>query len=538
MINYKYYGIFREAYTKKLDKKYAKNQSQFYKDIKSYPYHVMIDIADMPWKTADSNIIKYKLAKENCYERCQYATYAALKQNESKGNTRIKDAELAEEVNNLAHNSISHITTVVNNDDRIYYDAKSHYVALLGTYNAEKNIAYHIHTRLKRRKKPFDVDIEKYRHGDIELTDEQMSMLEAVKNNRICMLNGAAGSGKSQTLNAILDMLDDCNKSYTCMAHTGIASKIMRSYTNRPASTIYGFLSGENNNVDYIIIDEISMVDVQLFSNLLMAIGTKPNLIFIGDSAQLASISCGSLIGDITSYSAIPYVNLTKIFRYNTSGIVTIATDIRCGVSDNLTTQYDDYVFIPTGPEPINQVVGVYDDLIKQGYTMDDILVLCPFNVGVGSNEINRRISDKYNANPPVRANSNIKIGDKVINIKNKYEDGELVANGDVGYLRAKEDRKYLVDFDFGSYWIDSLMNLKHAYSISIHKSQGGSAKIVVVLIDKSHGFMLSRNLLYTAITRARDKLYIIGDLDAIKNGLKVIEQDKRNTWLGDLLDD
>lgn len=535
MINYKYYGIFGESYTKKLDKKYAKNPSQFYKDIKSCPYHVMIDIAEIPWKTADSNIIKYKLAEEDCYERCQYATYAALKQNESKGNTRIKDAELAEEVNTLAHNSIRHITTVVNNDDKIYYDAKSHYVALVGTYNAEKNIAYHIHTRLKRRKKPLDVDIEKYRHGDIELTDEQMSMLEAVKNNRICMLNGCAGSGKSATLNAVLDMLDDCNKTYACMAPTGIASKIMRSYTNRPASTIHMFLTA-SWSPDYIIVDEISMVAVHLLSRLLDAIGTKPNLIFIGDSAQLASISCGSLLRDITSYSAVPRVNLTKIFRYNTSGIVTIATDTRYGISDNLTKQYDDYMFIPTGSEPINQVVNVYDDLIKQGYTMDDILVLCPFNKHIGSDEINRQISDKYNTNPPVRANSNIKIDDKVINIKNKYDDGELIANGDMGWLRAKEDKKYLVDFDFGSYWIDSLMNLKQAYSISVHKSQGSSAKIVVVLIDKSHGFMLSRNLLYTAITRARDKLYIIGDLDAIKNGLNVIEQDKRNTWLGEML--
>lgn len=535
MINYKYYGIFGESYTKNLDKKYAKNQGQFYKDIKSCPYHVMIDIAEIPWKIADSNIIKYKLAGEDCYERCQYATYAALKQNESKGNTRIKDADLAEEVNNLAHNSIRHITTVVNNDDKIYYDAKSHYVALASTYNAEKNIAYHIHTRLKRRKKPLDADIEKYRHGDIELTDEQMSMLEAVKNNRICMLNGAAGAGKTSTTNAILDMLDDCNKSYACMAFTGIASKQLNLATNRPSSTIHMFLTNPWQP-DYVLIDEISTVSVHLLSRLLDAIGTKPNLIFIGDSAQLASISCGSLLRDITSYSAVPRVNLTKIFRYNTSGIVTIATDTRYGISNNLTKQYDDYVFIPTGSEPINQVVNVYDDLIKQGYTMDDILVLSPFNVGVGSNEINRRISDKYNAKKPINRYTNMKIGDKVINIKNQYGKNDLIANGEMGYLKRVSKSGCLVDFDFGERWIYSLENIKQAYSISVHKSQGSSAKIVIVLIDKSHGFMLSRNLLYTAITRARDKLYIIGDLDAIKNGLNVIEQDKRNTWLRDLL--
>lgn len=535
MINYKYYGIFGESYTKKLDKKYAKNPGQFYKDIKLCPYHVMIDIADTPWKTADSNIIKYKLAEEDCYERCQYATYAALKQNESKGNTRIKDAELAEEVNNLVHNSISHIAAVVNNDDKIYYDAKSHYVALLSTYNAEKNIAYHIHTRLKRRKKPLDVDIEKYRHGDIELTDEQTSMLKAVKNNRICMLNGCAGSGKSQTLNAVLDMLDDCNKSYACMAPTGIASKIMRSYTNRLASTIHMFLTA-SWSPDYIIVDEISMVAVHLLSHLLDAIGTKPNLIFIGDSAQLASISCGSLLRDITSYSAVPRVNLTKIFRYNTSGIVTIATDTRYGISDNLTTQYDDYVFIPAGSEPINQVVNVYDDLIKQGYTMDDIAILCPFKKRNGTREINEILSEKYNKNPTITPKSVLKIGDKVINIKNDYSDGELLANGDIGYLLSYKPDEILVKFDFGVRKIQSLQRIEQAAALTIHKCQGSSFKVVILYVDKPHEFFLTSNLLYTAVTRAREKLIVIGDLDSIKTSLTVSDNDKRNTWLSDLL--
>lgn len=873
MINYKYYGIFGESYIKKLDKKYAKNQGQFYKDIKSCPYHVMIDIAEIPWKIADSNIIKYKLAEEDCYERCQYATYAALKQNESKGNTRIKDAELAEEVNNLAHNSIRHITTVVNNDDKIYYDAKSHYVALVGTYNSEKNIAYHIHTRLKRRKKPLDVDIEKYRHGDIELTDEQMSMLEAVKNNRICMLNGAAGCvdcdtefftgyrwkriadyevgdkvlqynddgtaelveplayikkstdylwhfetkygvnqtlcdehnivywspkkakheckisdiindqlhkksgwdgrfrttfaysgsgidltdeqirvmcavicdgsfyskateqdksyyrcrfhvkkerkherlrllfsqaniewkevksaaegyvdfyinapmrtkqfddywyncsqhqlqvicdeimfwdghtnttkagtvrnrfsttiketadflqfafsacsqratisvndrsgqqyftcgkwytrksaeynvvttnrieagiccdgrpnhirtmpeqvpttdgykycftvpshmlvlrrkdcifitgncGKTSTTNAVLDMLDDANKSYACMAFTGIASKQLNLATNRPSSTIHMFLTNPWQP-DYVIIDEISTVSIHLLSRLLDAIGTKPNLIFIGDSAQLASISCGSLLRDIISYSAVPRVNLTKIFRYNTSGIVTIATDTRYGISDNLTKQYDDYMFIPTGSEPINQVVNVYDDLIKQGYTMDDVAILCPFKKRNGTREINEILSEKYNKNPTITPKSVLKIGDKVINIKNDYSDGELLANGDIGYLLSYKPDEILVKFDFGVRQIQSLQRIEQATALTIHKVQGSSFKVVILYVDKPHEFFLTSNLLYTAVTRAREKLIVIGDLDSIKTGLTVSDNDGRMTWLSDLL--
>lgn len=538
MINYAKYGIFGKEYISKLDKKYGDNPQKFYKDIKSNPYQVMIDIADIPFRYADENIIKYKLAKDDCYERCQYATYTALKQNESNGSTRIKDAELAVMVNNLAHNAIGHIATIVNEDKKIYYDAKSHWVSFVWTYNAEKNIAENIKWRIENKPNPLKVDIEKHRKdGDIELTDEQLSMLDMVSKNRICMLNGAAGCGKSQTLNAVLNMLDKCHKSYACMASTGIASKVMKSYTHRPASTIHMFLLNPHSP-DYIIVDEISTVSVHLLSMLFSAVNKTTNFIFIGDSAQLPSISCGSIVRDITTYSDFPRVNLTKIFRYNSSGIVTIATDSRHGVCDNFLSQYDDYSFIPTGSAPINQVVGVYDELLNQGYTMDDIMVLCPFNVRIGCDEINRQISEKYNANPPVRKNSSIKIGDKVINTKNTYGEGQMIANGDIGWLRDKKGNKYLVEFDFGERWVDSLTKLKQAYSVSIHKSQGSSSKVIVLLIDKSHIFMLNRNLLYTAITRAKEKLIIIGDIDSIKEGLKITAEDNRNTWIGEMLND
>ena len=320
----------------------------------------------------------------------------------------------------------------------------------------------------------------------------------------------------------------------------------MRGYTGRPASTIHMFLM----NVwkpDYVLIDESSMVSVHLLAILLSQIGYEPKLVFIADNAQLASIQCGSLVQNMIDSGIIPRVELTKIFRYNSSGIVTMATDIRHGSCVHLTAYFPDYLFVLEDENyPIGQVVEQYDQLIADGYSIDDIVVLCPFNKRVGADAINAAISAKYNPNEPVRKNSVIKLGDKVLNCKNNYHvDGkdDMIANGDVGYLRSIEydyttkTNTVMVEFADGIKNVGSLSVLKQAYAMSTHKSQGSSAKAVIVLIDHMHGFMLSRNLLYTAVTRARERLVVIGDADTIRRGIKVEENTQRNTWLKEMLD-
>ena len=543
MIDYSKYGITFQPFINKLDKHYADEPSQFYIDMKERPYMVLIGIVGMAFKSADELIQTRHYAAPDSRERCLYAVYHILATNEAYGNTRMKDSELARQVNNLCPEAMGHIVDIVKNDGGIYYEPASHWVSKRGTYNAEVNIAEHIKYRLANPVK-LDVNVNKYRHnGDFELTDEQIAALQMVADNSVCMVNGAAGSGKTQTTNAILDMLDDVHKSYVCLAPTGIASKMLRQYTGRPASTIHMFLTVAWWP-DYVLIDELSMVGTHLLSMLFTAIGHRPNLIFIGDSAQLASISCGSIIRDIIESKAVPRVILSKIFRYNTSGIVTIATDVRHGDSTNLIKQFDDYQFIPTSDDPIEQTVSIYDDLMQQGYSQDDVLILCPFNKHIGCDEINRRISDKYNNSPPIRKNSNIKINDRVINTKNSYghDDDEFIANGDIGWLRGKRyvrsehTSHFHVDFDNGRHDVKSLANLKLSYAISVHRCQGSSSKIVVVLIDKSHNFMVNKNLLYTAITRARDGLIIVGDLDTIKQGLSIASNEIRDTWLKELL--
>jgi RecD/TraA family predicted helicase len=544
-INYAAYGIKLSEHQHKLDKHYDGDLKRFREDIKTNPYHVLIGICGMSFKYADTIIMRFKHIAPDAYCRCQYAVYDVLKSNELAGNTRITDAQLAEGIYRLASETMRHVVTVVCGDPLIHYEPKRHLVAFEQTYKDELLIADHLLERVKHGTSAVQHDLSKYQKEDnINLTDEQMSALHMVLQNDVCMINGSAGSGKSQTTKSIVNMLDDMDMNYQLLASTGIASKVLRGYTGRSAMTIHMFLTGAWQP-DYIIVDESSMVSVHLLAALLGQVGYEPKLVFIADNAQLASIQCGSLVQDMIDSGIIPRVELTKIFRYNSSGIVTIATDVRHGNCDHLGDDFPDYLFAPEDENnPIGQVVEQYDRLIADGYGVDDIVVLCPFNKRVGSDAINAAISEKYNPNKPVRKNSVLKLGDKVLNTKNDYSGGidDMIANGDIGYLRSvaydgkAKTSNVMVEFDDGIKDVKSLTQLKQAYSMSIHKCQGSSAKAVIVLIDPMHGFMCSRNLLYTAVTRARERLIIICDADTIKNAVQIEEQATRHTWLKELL--
>lgn len=539
MIDYRSFGITYKSNQTKLHRLYQDDIQRFREAINENPYRVLIDQAGMSWRMADELAIK-RYCKPDAYCRCQHAAYQALKANEQHGNTRIMDSELAREVHNLAPEAVKHIVTVVGDDPRIWCDAARHLVSFEHTHRAEQNIAAHIHLRLRTHSAE-QVDRNKHR----ELTDEQFGAVELAINRDVSMLNGYAGSGKSFTTKAIIDELEARGLSYQLLAPTGIAAKVLRGYTGRQAMTIHLFLTSPWKP-DYIIIDESSMVSIHLLSALLDAVGNKPRLVFVADNAQLASIQCGSVVQDIIDSGVVPRTQLNKIFRYNSSGIVTIATDMRQGHCKHLTQSFPDYLFMSERKnDGIQQVVLMYRLLLEDGYTPDDIMVLCPFNKHVGADAINVAISDMVNPNEPVRKNSAIKIGDKVINIKNDYSAGvdNFIANGDIGYLREYQpvrgdDDIVLVDFDNGKHNVGSLTRLKQAYALSVHKSQGSSAKVVIVLIDPSHGFFLTRNLMYVAVTRAREKLIVIGDEETIEEGIKREEQLERNTGLKEMLMD
>ena len=533
-----------------------KNVYGFSKDINTNPYAVMINLLEWSFDRADRAITKKTRKWLDSYERCEAATIYALKHNELDGNTRMQAKMLFDMVKRRAPQCVHHLLDVVTKSPQVHYDAPSQNTALQVTYNAEQHIADVIKKKIANPHY-YPMDWQKFTSVDgLELTDEQAQILEMACKQDVMMLTGSAGTGKSQTTKAIIEMLEANNYSYTLLSPTGIAAKRLREATGREASTIHMFLACDGNLGDYVLIDEMGMVSVHLLSMLFDKVTDRTKIIFIADPSQLASIACGNIVEDMLDSGIVPVCNLTKVFRYNTSGIITIATDVRNGVNDHLTDTFTDYKFIETDTLVIKQIEQEYARLLADGYSKDDVLILSPFNKGdVGSLAINAAIQAKFNPNELSKVGHTVndtpiyfKVGDKVINKKNEYamplvdDDTAFVANGDIGtVMEIVPDEKepyMIVRYDRRDCIIDKahIKNTLLAYAISIHSCQGSQAKAVIVVIDRSHVRMLSRNLCYTAVSRAQERLILIGDDAAIQEGLKVQEEKERDTELKEML--
>lgn len=420
-------------------------------------------------------------------------------------------------------------------------------------------------------------------------------------------------SGKSSSVRAIVDLLEDNNKTFTLLAPSGIAAKRLRETTGREASTIHKRLAnGALIDTDVVVVDEVSMVDVHLFSELLYNIDDYTKLILVFDSAQLASISCGNLVQDLMNSEIVPCAKLTKVFRYGVGGIATVGTDARNG-KDYLTKQgrlncenaskIKDYRFVQVGDNPLTQLMEEYAK-VRKLYEPKDILILTPYNKGAfGTYAINEAIQRRYN---PIQGIDNFTsrqlpkslgtpvdvleyhIGDKVINKKNNYHaltpegfefwlkstrlseeidrkkvkaggtnediltlEDELfelnldapseatIYNGDIGFIRDITPQGHIyVQFDEQMivFRKSDLQNLLLAYACTSHASQGCEAKAVIFLTHPSQKKMLSRNLCYMSLTRAKELLVEIGDIDTISHALTINETFLRKTWLKELL--
>lgn len=533
-----------------------KNVYGFSKDINTNPYSVMINLLEWSFDRADRAIINKTAKWLDSYERCEAATIYALKHNELDGNTRMQAKALFDIVKRRAPQCIRSLLNVVTKASQIHYDAPSQNTALQVTYSAEQHIADVIKKKIANPHY-YPMDWQKFTSVDgLELTDEQTQILEMACKQDVMMLTGSAGTGKSQTTKAIIEMLEANDYTYTLLSPTGIAAKRLREATGRKASTIHMFLTCGDNLGDYVLIDEMGMVSVHLLSMLFDKVTDTTKIIFIADPSQLASIACGNIVEDMFDSGIVPVCNLTKVFRYNTSGIITIATDVRNGVNDHLTDTFTDYKFIETDTLVIKQIEQEYARLLADGYSKDDVLILSPFNKGdVGSLAINAAIQAKFNPNELSKVGHTVndvpiyfKVGDKVINKKNEYamplvdDDTAFVTNGDIGtVMEIVPDEKepyMIVRYDCGDCIVDKahIKNTLLSYCVSIHSAQGSQAKAVIVVIDRSHVRMLSRNLCYTAVSRAQERLILIGDEAAIQEGLKVQEEKIRETELKEML--
>lgn len=579
-----YGGILTMNMMKKLYEKYP-SVEKIRSELKNKPYKCLVNLSRVGFKTADTMLLK--LEKEGKLEfasdlktskdRCMACMTYLLDKNEEEGNTRMSIPELRKAVLKLCPACAHHFVDCINGNKDIYYSKESMDIALMSTYQTELKIATTILDGLKK-KQVWNIDWESYRDkGEFPLSDEQLSSLGKICNEQIVILCGFAGSGKTATTNTLIKLLEDDNKTYMIVSPTGRASKVIASYTGRPAGTIHrqynynpkdGWGYNEENkvDVDIVICDESSMADIFLFLHLLEGIDfNRTKLFIIGDPAQLCSVAAGNVLNDLISSDKLPVATLSKIFRYSDGGLMQVATDTRNGKTF-LTEKSDkfiffgknkDYAFLQCNNESIiKKASALYEKLLSQGYKPEDIMVLTSQNKGdYGTIAINNSIQKIANKN--YGSNNYMKIGDttyykddivlqtvnnyKAIVYDKNYDDEEvkiLIANGELGVIKEIESSHVIIDFDgtLIKYNKGDMQNVSLGYSITTHKSQGGSAKIVVFLTPSAHTFMLSSNLLYVGFTRTKEKCYHLGDMVTVNRAVKKKENVNRNTFLLSML--
>jgi len=383
----------------------------------------------------------------------------------------------------------------------------------------------------------------------------QLEAIDCAVDSKVMVLTGGPGTGKTTTVKGIISAFKSRKMKILLAAPTGRAAKRMSEATGMEAKTIHrlleyspsgGFGRDRENPLsgDVLIVDESSMIDILLLYSLVKAIPPKMRLIFVGDIDQLPSVGAGNVLRDIISSGAVPVVRLTHIFRQaQSSRIITNAHAINAGQNPDISNGRDtDFFFVPAADDMIaDTIVGLVSTRLPKTYHVDpkEIQVLTPMYKGdAGVHVLNERLQQVLNPRGDEMRKGEViyRVGDKVMQVKNNYD--KNVFNGDIGYIEllaeVDDETKLIVKFDsrrvdYGTGDLDELMP---AYAITIHKSQGSEFPIVVVPVTMSQYVMLQRNLIYTAITRARKICVLVGDTRALSYAVWNQRISARNTRL------
>lgn len=401
---------------------------------------------------------------------------------------------------------------------------------------------------------PFDLDAIQAKSG-VVYDPVQVEALQCAMEERIVVITGGPGTGKTITTNAIILAAETAGKRVFLAAPTGRAAKRMSEVSGREAKTIHrllgyqqgGFTYGEDCPLsgDMLIIDETSMVDVVLMNSLLKAIPDGMRLVLVGDVDQLPSVGCGCVLKDIIQSECIPTVRLKTIFRQaQDSGIIMNAHRINAGQEPDYGIA-PDFLFAPCEgtAEIAEKIIRLVTEELPEryGFAVGDIQVLSPMRREfdpIGTTRLNAALRDIINPSRGTDA-GRFRVGDKVMQMKNDYD--KNVFNGDIGYVRDIDPEEGLVVEMNGEcvfYEKGEAGELELAYATTVHKSQGSEYKAVVIPVHKSHYVLLKRNLLYTAVTRAKSLCVLVGDREAAAMAARIPDGAKRFTWLDRRIND
>ncbi len=538
-------------------------------------YSLIDDIVDISFKKIDSIALNMGIEKDNIIRIKAGVVYVIDEVCNTYGHSYLGYSEIANYLIRVLGIKISKETydeallqlqvnsKIVIKDDKYYlkemYDSEC---LIVRRFRLLANNSIHENKKLDL----IINDLEEF-YG-IKYNTEQREAIKSSYEKDFLIITGGPGTGKTTIMKGITEVFRRLNKwnfeqlqeKIVLLAPTGRAAKRMSETTMMKASTIHRFLKWQKetgkfqvneynkSKAEIVILDESSMIDTYLMASLLKGISANCRIIMVGDDHQLPSVGPGDVLHDLIESKMLPVVKLAQLYRQGKdSNIISLAYGIRkCDIDYSIFNEKDDLTFIKCGTDQvignIKEICGAYMD-----YPYKDFQILAPmYKSAAGIDEINNQLQDVFN--PKSNQKKELRIGDvifregdKVIQLTNMPDDN--VYNGDIGLIsKITTSSKKEVEIDFDGnivrYTPANFGNFRLAYAISIHKSQGSEFKVVIMPIVKNYSKMLYQKLVYTAVTRSKHNLFLIGDLSALEYAAKNTNTDIRKTTIKDFLID
>ncbi len=563
------YGI-SPTYAQKVFKTYGDDSIRIIKD---NPYQLARDIWGIGFKTADATAQKLGIGKES-EMRIDAGVEYVLNELSNDGHTCYPVDKFLEEAQKLLEvdaNLVAARLAAIEQEERIVtapltIDGQLTACVWLKTFHVcEQGIGKELGRLQNGKSELRDVKVKSAiewaeKKLNIQLAENQRKAVGASLTEKVHIITGGPGTGKSTITKVILLVTHQLTQKIMLAAPTGRAAKRMAEITGMKASTIHSLLEFDFNiggfkrnrenplDCDLLIVDEASMIDTVLMFSLLKAIPTHARVIFVGDVDQLPSVGAGNVLMDLIVSQKIPVTRLTEIFRQAASSkIIVNAHRVNAGEFPDLSNDKSgDFFFIPEeDPGKLTDlIVNLVDSRLPKAYgfdSFDDIQVLAPMNRGtIGNRNLNEVLQKKLNPSydPLVKMGRSFHEDDKVMQIKNNYD--KDVYNGDVGRIKKidKMEQEVVVIFDGREVFYDftELDELTLAYAVSIHKYQGSECPCVVMPLVMGHYMMLYKNLIYTGITRGKKLVVLVGSKKAIAMAVKNDKAVRRFTGLGEVM--
>ncbi len=547
------YGI-TPGYAVKIWKAYGEKTME---TIKENPYRIADDIWGMGFRIADRVALQLGVPRDSPMRVKACILHVLRRAADTEGHVFLFRKEVLKRVGEyIREDGIDPdgCLGVLSREKRVVMEPAE---AGLAVYHAmyfkmEENAAQRIFEISTGVKKDLGTDVDKFllsyaRKKNTRLSKEQEDALRhAAGKAGLLVITGLPGTGKTSVCKALLDLYEEAGLEFLLSAPTGRAAERLGEATGRPAKTIHRLL-GYNGTVfehnrdnplkcGALLVDESSMVDIALFGSLLEAVRPGTRLVLIGDTAQLPSVGPGNVLRDVISSGCATVITLKTIFRQAASSPIVLGAH---KINEGKVPEFsEDFAFQETAQEDIPaRLRTLVPELMKR---YGDVQVLCPMNKGtVGIGNINKVLQEAVNPrslgkDEMTRGFLRLRTGDRIIQLKNNYK--KDVYNGTIGHVAAidRKDEKVTIVFNGKSveYDFDELDEIRLAYCISIHKSQGSEFRCVVLCLVNAHYIMLRRKLIYTAVTRARERCVIMGEKRALQMAIRNVNEAPRNTML------